>query len=76
VGRVGTFLLLGASGDLSARLLLPALAELLDQEPERRDIVVVGEAWNDDKWRDRVRSALSPVAVGVETTEAILASTR
>ena len=54
-------------------------AELLDQEPARRDIVVVGagaEAWDDDVWRDRVRSALSTVAVGVETTEAILASTR
>ena len=55
------------------------MGELLDQEPARRDIVVVGagaEAWDDDVWRDRVRSALSTVAVGVETTEAILASTR
>jgi glucose-6-phosphate 1-dehydrogenase len=79
VGRVGTFLLLGASGDLSARLLLPALGELLEQEPERRDIVLVGagsEAWDDDVWRERVRSALSTVAVGTETTEAILTSTR
>ena len=79
MGRVGTFLLLGASGDLSARLLLPALGELLEQEPERRDIVLVGagsEAWDDDVWRERVRSALSTVAVGTETTEAILTSTR
>jgi hypothetical protein len=33
---IGTLLLLGASGDLSGRLLLPALGQLLDREESRR----------------------------------------
>jgi glucose-6-phosphate 1-dehydrogenase len=77
--QVGTFLLLGASGDLAGRLLLPALGQLLDLEPERRDIVLVGagsEAWSDDQWRERVRASLSTVDVDPATVDALLEKTR
>ena len=42
-------MLLGASGDLSGRLLLPALGQLLDAEEQRRNIVLIGagtEEWD------------------------------
>ena len=74
--RVGTFLLLGASGDLSNRLLMPALGEL-STEPDRSDIVLVGagtEAWDDDQCRERVRSSLSTVTIDAATCEAVLDS--
>lgn len=77
--QVGTFLLLGASGDLSKRLLLPALGELLDHEPERRKVVLIGagaDAWSQDEWRECVRASLSTVEVEAETADAILDSTR
>ncbi len=77
--QVGTFLLLGASGDLAGRLLLPALSQLLDLEPDRRGIVLVGagtEAWSDDQWRERVRDSLSTVDVDAATVDALLAGTR
>src|SRR5690242_2904446 len=77
--EVGTFLLLGASGDLAGRLLLPALGQLLDREPERRGTVLVGagsEAWDDEQWRDRVRTALAGAEVAAETVDAVLETTR
>ena len=54
-GTGRTLLILGARGDLAARLLLPGLAGLL----EHRDLslTVVGvdrEAWDDHGWRERV----------------------
>lgn len=77
--RIGTFLLLGASGDLSGRLLLPALGQLLDHEPERRGLVVIGagaEPWDGDRWRERVRSAFAEGEVSQETTDSVLELTR
>nr|WP_294695192.1 glucose-6-phosphate dehydrogenase [uncultured Friedmanniella sp.] len=74
-----TFLLLGASGDLAGRLLLPALADLLEAEPERRDVVLVGagaEDWDDATWRERVRTSFGAAEVSAETLEAVLADTR
>ena len=59
---IGTLLLLGASGDLAGRLLLPALGQLLDAEQERRGIVLVGagsEDWDAAAWQERVRSAFA-----------------
>jgi len=58
---VSTLLILGASGDLSARLLLPALGQLLQSQPERR-IRLVGagtEAWTEEEWRERVRTSFA-----------------
>jgi glucose-6-phosphate 1-dehydrogenase len=76
---VQTFLLLGASGDLAGRLLLPALGELLDAEPERRSVVLVGagsDDWDDATWKERVTSSFASGSVSAETVEQVLASTR
>jgi glucose-6-phosphate 1-dehydrogenase len=76
---IGTFLLLGASGDLAGRLLMPALGQLLDAEPERRNVVLVGagsEDWDAATWQQRVRSAFESGKVSSETIDAVLATTR
>ncbi len=76
---VGTLLLLGASGDLAGRLLLPALGQLLDVEPDRRDLVVLGagsEDWDAKTWQDRLRTSFESGKVSAETIDAVLSSTR
>jgi glucose-6-phosphate 1-dehydrogenase len=75
---VSTLVLLGASGDLANRLLMPALGKLLDAEPQRRGLVLVGagaEDWDDQTWRDRVRSSLTAGEVSAETIDSLLATT-
>jgi len=77
--QIATLLLLGASGDLAGRLLLPALGQLLDQEEERRSIVLVGsgtEDWDQETWQERVRSSFATGNVSAAALEAVLASTR
>jgi glucose-6-phosphate 1-dehydrogenase len=77
-GRMGTLLLLGASGDLAGRLLLPAYGQLLDTEPERRDIVLLGagsEDWDESQWRERVTTSFTEGGVSKETLDSVLAST-
>lgn len=58
-GSPSTLVIIGASGDLTARLLLPALAELLRAQPDRRvHLVGVGRTeLSDAQWRRRVRDA-------------------
>jgi glucose-6-phosphate 1-dehydrogenase len=54
-----TLLILGASGDLTSRLLLPALGQLLSRQPDR-GVRLLGagmDDWSDDHWRQVVRSA-------------------
>jgi len=54
-----TLLILGASGDLTSRLLLPALGQLLTRQPDR-DVRLLGagmDDWTDDHWRQVVRSS-------------------
>jgi glucose-6-phosphate 1-dehydrogenase len=56
-----TLIILGASGDLTSRLLLPALGQLLAAEPERK-VTLRGagmEDWTDEKWRDTVKAAFA-----------------
>nr|WP_221383184.1 glucose-6-phosphate dehydrogenase [Actinoplanes polyasparticus] len=51
-----TLLLLGASGDLAGRLLLPGLGSLLAAEPGP-GLLLIGsgqEDWSDDRWQERV----------------------
>lgn len=51
-----TLLILGASGDLTSRLLLPALGQLLQREPDRA-ISLLGagsDDWSTDAWRKTV----------------------
>lgn len=61
-----TLVIIGASGDLTARLLLPALAELLEAQPDRRiHLVGVGRTpLSDAQWRRRVRAAFSEADAG------------
>lgn len=55
-----TLLILGASGDLTRRLLLPGLGSLLAVEGDRRVRVVGADRseMGEDDWRARVREAL------------------
>ncbi|WP_127819429.1 glucose-6-phosphate dehydrogenase [Microbacterium sp. CPCC 204701] len=56
-----TLLILGASGDLTSRLLLPALGQLLTLEPSRR-IRLRGagiDHWDDARWQQVVRDAFA-----------------
>ncbi len=54
-----TLIIFGATGDLTKRLLLPALGQLLDREPDRRvHLIGVGRSERDaDTWRGEVREA-------------------
>ncbi|MEF2975864.1 glucose-6-phosphate dehydrogenase [Subtercola sp. YIM 133946] len=71
---IGTLVILGASGDLSARLLLPGLAQLLTSEPERT-LTLIGagsEAWDDARWHEVITSSFAEVNASGDTVAAIL----
>lgn len=56
-----TLIILGASGDLTSRLLLPALGQLLTRESDRR-IHLRGagmDDWDDDHWREVVKASFA-----------------
>ncbi len=58
---ISRVLLLGASGDLAGRFLLPALARLVASAQLPRDLRVVGAApqnWDDERFRDHVAQRL------------------
>ena len=61
-----TLLILGASGDLTSRLLLPALAQLLERQPELElDLVGAGtDDWSTERWRAVVRDAFETMGRG------------
>ncbi|WP_308465101.1 glucose-6-phosphate dehydrogenase [Rathayibacter soli] len=74
---VKTLLVLGASGDLSARLLLPALGQLLTSQGERR-LTLVGagsEEWSDAVWRARVRESFKTVKASGAAVQDLVKST-
>ena len=76
---IGSLLLLGASGDLSGRLLLPAFGQLLDREESRQDVVLIGAGVEDldsDAWQERVRSSFASGEVSEETLKSVLETTR
>jgi glucose-6-phosphate 1-dehydrogenase len=64
-----TLLILGASGDLTARLLLPGLGGLLAID-EVNDLSLVGSGiddWDDDRWRAQVADSFAAAsASGIE----------
>lgn len=65
VDRVGTLVILGASGDLTARLLLPGLGQLLDSD-RSADLSLIGvgqDAMTDAAWRARVKKSFSGAGV-------------
>jgi glucose-6-phosphate 1-dehydrogenase len=75
---ITTLVVLGGSGDLSSRLLLPALGQLLTVEPRRR-IQLVGagvEDLTEDDWRGRVRTAFESGKAAGDTVDDLLARTR
>lgn len=57
---VTTLLILGASGDLTSRLLLPGLGSLLAVEPQRRVRVVGADRaeLSEQDWHDKIRTAM------------------
>ncbi|NIZ93601.1 glucose-6-phosphate dehydrogenase [Kineococcus rubinsiae] len=73
---VATLLVLGASGDLASRLLMPGLARLLvsgrAEDPAHghgSSLRLVGagsEDWDDDRWREVVTTAFAGVEEGEE----------
>ncbi|WP_345764186.1 glucose-6-phosphate dehydrogenase [Diaminobutyricibacter sp. McL0608] len=75
---VTTLLILGASGDLTSRLLLPALGQLLTNEPDRR-LKLVGagsEDWTDVHWRHVVRMSFSTMKAKGAAVDDLLENTR
>jgi glucose-6-phosphate 1-dehydrogenase len=77
VGESTTLVVLGASGDLASRLLLPALGQLLSVEPARR-VRLVGtgaEAYDPGAWRERVQSAFAAVPAEGASVEALRTDT-
>jgi glucose-6-phosphate 1-dehydrogenase len=76
---IGSLLLLGASGDLSGRLLLPALGQLFDREESRREVELVGagsEDWDADAWQQRVRTSFADGKVSDAAVQSVLDTTR
>ena len=73
---VGTLLLLGGTGDLASRLLMPGLASLLAAgRVEPLELVGSGtEDWDDERWRTTVAEAFAD-AEGPAVDE-VLAGTR
>jgi glucose-6-phosphate 1-dehydrogenase len=73
-----TLLILGASGDLTARLLLPGLGGLL--AGGRGDgLSLVGSAvedWDDDRWRRRVAESFAAEKAGGPLVDAVAQATR
>jgi glucose-6-phosphate 1-dehydrogenase len=68
-----TLCILGASGDLTSRLLLPALGQLLMEDPHRR-VRLVGagmDDWDDEKWRDTVRKSFASAKAEGDTVEGV-----
>ena len=61
--KLSSLIILGASGDLTSRLLLPGLGQLLGEQNERHlQLIGVGGAdWSDDDFRKVVDTAFSAV---------------
>lgn len=73
-----TLLILGASGDLTSRLLLPGLSSLLAVEPHRQVQVVGADRADltDEAWTAKVRQALVAGEASSATTEVLCRTTR
>ena len=72
-----TLFLLGGGGDLSSRLLLPALGELLTSQPERHvQLVGVGvDEMTDAAWRDIVTASFATVQASGSAVDSLLQAT-
>lgn len=74
---IGTLIILGATGDLTARLLLPGLGRLLTEEPERRLTLIGADLTADPSpsWPDTVREAFASVGAAGPAVAHTLAHT-
>jgi glucose-6-phosphate 1-dehydrogenase len=73
-----TLLILGASGDLAARLLLPGLGGLL-AGGGGKDLLLVGSArhgWDDNRWRKRVADSFASVNARGRQVDAVIDGAR
>jgi glucose-6-phosphate 1-dehydrogenase len=73
-----TLLILGATGDLTARLLLPGLGGLL-AGGGGMDLLLVGSArrgWDDNRWRKRVADSFASVDAHGRQVDAVVNGTR
>ncbi|WP_462419069.1 glucose-6-phosphate dehydrogenase [Kytococcus sp. Marseille-QA3725] len=72
-----TLVILGASGDLTQRLLLPGIGTLLEAQPER-GLTLVGVDREDmgEEWNQLVRERFADEGVPEETLERVLGATR
>lgn len=75
---ITTLLILGASGDLSGRLLLPGIGGLLTAHPDRK-LTLIGsgaEDWDDTRWRERVTGSFATVNASGTLVGNVINSTR
>lgn len=73
-----TLVILGASGDLTRRLLLPGLGSLLKVEPDRH-VVVVGADRHEmsaEEWQQRVRESFEEAEAPAESADRVVADAR
>ncbi len=71
-------MILGATGDLTRRLLLPGLGSLLETG-QFSDLQLVGcgiEELSDDQWRGRLQDSLTDAGVAHEVRESLAETTR
>ncbi len=72
-----TLLILGASGDLTGRLLLPGVGGLIGS-PQGKDLKLLGagmDEWSQDQWLKRVRDCFASVHASGPRIDALLADT-
>lgn len=76
--NIGTLVILGATGDLTSRLLLPGLGRLLTEQPDRRiNLVACGIIEQDDEqWSSTVRAAFDSVEATGPAVDHTLAHTQ
>ncbi|WP_431247167.1 glucose-6-phosphate dehydrogenase [Leifsonia xyli] len=75
---VDTLVILGASGDLTSRLLLPAIGQLLTDQPQRAFTLVgsSSDELDDDGWRAIVEKSFATVDAKGDAVERLLKETR
>jgi glucose-6-phosphate 1-dehydrogenase len=71
---IGTLIILGATGDLTSRLLLPGLGRLLTDQPERRISLIGADLAPRDsqQWAEVVRAAFDSVDATGPAVEHVL----
>jgi glucose-6-phosphate 1-dehydrogenase len=73
-----TLLILGAAGDLTARLLLPGLGTLL-ASGSATGLTLVGsdrDDWDDERWRAQIEQSLAGAGIDGAAAEGLLAHAR